>query len=332
MTSRQQRIEATLAGRIADRPPVSFWRHWPGDDQTAETHAAVTLAYQREFDWDFIKVTTCGTVFHLEDWGVKTQVASTAGGNREIAFNPLKGPADWAALRPLDVTQGTHGEHLRCLHLIQREVGEEIPFLFSVFSPSTIAERLVGPGELAFQARRNPRPLRTMLEVLTETMVAFVREGMRTGSAGIFYATATATYRTWSEAEYREFGREYDLAVLREAVACGGWFNILHLHGAEPMFDLALDFPVQAINWDDRVTPPTLAEARSWFSGTLLGGLNQNGTLLRGTPTDVEAEARDAFAQAGGKGFILSAGCSIAATIPKRNLHAARRAVERLGS
>ena len=328
--TKRQRIEAALSGGMADRPPVSFWRHWPGDDQAADTHAAVTLAYQREFDWDFIKVTTSGTVFHLDDWGVKTQVASGPGGNREIAANPFKRPTDWAAMKPLDVTRGGHGEHLRCLRLIVKEVGEEIPFLFSVFSPSTIAERIVGPGELAFQARRNPRPLRAMLAALTETLVAFVREGIRTGAAGIFLATATATYRTWSEAEYREFGRDGDLAILQAATAAGAWFSILHLHGAEPMFQEALDFPVQALNWDDRVTPPTFAEARGLSPRTLLGGLNQAGTLLRGSPEQVVAEARDAFQQAGRKGMILSAGCSLPAIIPKRNLHAAREAVERM--
>ena len=46
----------------------------------------------------------------------------------------------------------------------------------------------------------------------------------------------------------------------------------------------------------------------------------------------IECDVTDPFIQAGGKGFILSAGCSIAATIPKRNLHAARRVVEALGS
>jgi uroporphyrinogen decarboxylase len=332
MTTRRQRIEAALAGGIADRPPVSLWRHWPGDDQTAETHADVTLAFQREFDWDFIKVTTCGTVFHLEDWGVKTQVANGPGGNREIALNPFKGPADWSALRPLVVTQGVHGEHLRCLRLIAHEVGEEIPFLFSVFSPSTIAERLVGPGELAVQARRNPRALRSMLALLTETLVAFVREGMRMGAAGIFLATATATYRTWSEAEYRDFGRKDDLAILEAAASAGAWFNILHLHGPEPMFKEASDFPVHALNWDDRVTPPTFAEARAQYPGALLGGLNQASTLLRGNPEGVQVEALDAFRQAGGKGLVLSAGCSLPAIIPKRNLQAARQAVEKMGA
>ncbi len=331
MTKRRDRIEAALAGRVADRPPVSFWRHWPGDDQAAETHAEVTLGYQQQFDWDFIKVTTSGTAFHLEDWGVKTQAAANNKGSREIIFNPFNGLADWGRLKPLDVTQGTHGEHLRCLQMISKEVGDEIPFLFSVFSPSTLAERLVGASELAFHARRNAKALKSMLAAITETMAAFVRAGMETGAAGVFYATSTASYRTWSESEFREFGREYDLAVLGEA-AGRGWFNIVHPCGPEPMFDVVLDYPAQAMNWDDRATPPTFAEARTRYKGALLGGINQNSTLLRGSPADVAAEARDAFGQAGRAGFMLSAGCSIAATIPKCNLRAARRAVEDMTS
>jgi len=328
--TKRERIEAALAGGLGDRAPVSFWRHWPGDDQTAETHAAVTLAYQREFDWDFIKVTTGGTVFHLDDWGVKTQVASGPGGNREIASNPFKKPTDWAAMKVLDVTRGAHGEHLACLRRIGQAVGQEIPFLFSVFSPSTIAERLVGPGELAFHVRRNPKALRALFGVLTETLVAFVKEGMRTGAAGIFLAAATPTYRTWSAAEYREFGRDDDVALLEAVRSAGAWFSILHLHGPEPMFQEALDFPVEALNWDDRVTPPTFAEARPLYPRALLGGLNQAGTLLRGGPEDVAAEAQDAFRQAGRRGMILSAGCSLPAIIPARNLRAAREAAERM--
>jgi len=50
MASRRERIEAALAGRVADRPPVAFWRHWAGDDQSAESHAAVSLAFQRTYD------------------------------------------------------------------------------------------------------------------------------------------------------------------------------------------------------------------------------------------------------------------------------------------
>jgi uroporphyrinogen-III decarboxylase len=118
------------------------------------------------------------------------------------------------------------------------------------------------------------------------------------------------------------------MRILQE-VAAQGWFNIIHLCGILPMFDLALDYPVQCFNWDDQVTPPTLAEARAKApDATLVGGLERMNVLLNGSPDDVVRQALDAFEQAGRKRFMLSAGCTIPPHMSKRNLRAARRAVE----
>lgn len=330
MVSRRDRIEAALKGGIADRPPVSFWRHWPGDDSTAEAHAEVTLDFQREYDWDFVKVTTEAPTFHILDWGFKSRVTTPRllVGGRDVVHSPITGPQDWARLKPLDVTQGVHGEHLRCLRMIAREVGDDLPFLFTAFQPSVVADRVVGRGQLTLMARRHPEKLKALMEVITETILAFVKEGMKTGAAGMMFATGTCGYGTWSEAEYREFSFDYDKRILDEA-AESGWFNMIHLCGTLPMFDVALDYPVQCFNWDDQVTPPTLAQARKMAPGaTLVGGLERVDVLLNGGPDDVQRQALDAFEQAGRKGFMLSAGCTIPPHTSKTNLRAARRAVD----
>ena len=71
----------------------------------------------------------------------------------------------------------------------------------------------------------------------------------------------------------------------------GGWFNLLHLHGSDVMFDLLADYPVQAVNWHDRETPPTLQKALERFPGAVCGGLRQWETMVRGDPAAVRAEA-----------------------------------------
>src|ERR1035437_2089810 len=52
----RQRLEATLAGRPVDRPPVSFWHHFPGRDHTPELLADATVAFYRRFDVDLVKL------------------------------------------------------------------------------------------------------------------------------------------------------------------------------------------------------------------------------------------------------------------------------------
>ena len=112
------------------------------------------------------------------------------------------------------------------------------------------------------------------------------------------------------ESTYREFGRPYDFSALRGA--SGGWLNILHLHGEKDlMFDLALDYPVQVLSWSDRLSGPSLREARTRTTLTLMGGWNEQAIFGGGKEAEINKEGLDAFAQTLGVKFILAPGCSI---------------------
>ncbi len=67
--TKRERIQAALAGKHVDRVPIVFWRHWPGDDQRADTLALVALDFQRRYDLDFIKVPVSST-YTVNDYGV----------------------------------------------------------------------------------------------------------------------------------------------------------------------------------------------------------------------------------------------------------------------
>jgi uroporphyrinogen decarboxylase len=69
-------------------------------------------------------------------------------------------------------------------------------------------------------------------------------------------------------------------------------------------------------------TAPSLKEARGKWKGTLAGGINECDTLAAKSRDAVIAEARDAIAQAGERGFILAAGCVIPVDTPEENIKA----------
>ncbi len=94
------------------------------------------------------------------------------------------------------------------------------------------------------------------------------------------------------------------------------------------MFDLLAEYPVQASNWHDQETPPSLAEGREKVTGAVLGGLRQWETMLRSDPEQVHAETRAAVEQTGGRGFILGTGCVTPISVPWSNLRAVRESVE----
>lgn len=324
-TTHRSRLEACLAGQKADRPPVALWRHFPVDDQSPDGLAAAAAAFQRTFDFDLIKVTPTSS-FCIKDWGVEDRWAGNPEGTRDYTRRAVHQPEDWASLSPLDPLKGHLGAQLACLKLLTGEFSPHTPVIQTIFSPMSQAKNLVGPGSLLVHMRQNPELLHEGLQRITDTTIRFLEEAVKTGIDGVFYAIQHGQYGLLTSGEFDEFCRAYDLQVLEAAQ--GLWLNLLHLHGEAVMFDQVLDYPVQIINWHDRHTSPTLAEARQRFNGAVCGGLRQWETMLLGTPESVRAEAVDAFNQTGGERFILGTGCVLPTTAPYGNIMAARKTFE----
>ncbi len=326
--TKRDRLLATIADQAVDRPAIALWRHFPGDDQRAEDLAAAQIAFQRLYDLDLIKVSPASS-FCVQDWGAQDRYLGNLEGTREYYRHPVAWPEDWRRLSVLDPAQGALGRQLRCLEIIGEELrhdADEAPLIQTIFSPLTQAKNLAGAERMLVLMHQDADAFKAGLETITRTTIAFVEAAKRTRLAGIFYAVQHARYGLMSEAEYREFGEPYDRRILEHLD--GTWFNMLHIHGQDIMFDLLADYPVQAINWHDQETPPSLREAMDRTSKVLVGGLGRIETMMRGTPDDVHAKVADAVAQTRGKRFILGVGCVTMIVTPWGNIAAARQAVE----
>ena len=320
-----ERLRAAIQGQPVDRPPVALWRHFPGDDQHPQSLADASLAFVRRYDFDLLKVTPASS-FCLRDWGAEDRWLGNMEGTRKYTHYPIQSPEDWYNLQPLDPKSGALGAQLQCLRIIAEALGDEVPFIQTIFNPLSQAKNLVGPEQLPIHMRCYPDALKAGLEVISETTRRFIDAACSTGISGVFYAVQHAQYGVLSEREYTLFGRAYDLKILEAAQ--GLWLSVLHLHGLDVMFDLLADYPVQVVNWHDRETWPTLAEAQQRFSGAVCGGLQRWDTIVRGTPDRVRKQAAEAISQTSGQRFILGTGCVTPIVAPTANIHAAREAVE----
>lgn len=322
--SHRLRLEAALAGGNIDRPPVALWRHFPVDDQAPGSLASATVAFQRDFDFDLVKVTPASS-FCVKDWGSQDEWRGASEGTRDYTFRVIQQPEDWTRLKPLDPRQGFLAGQLECLRLIVGELGREVPVIQTIFNPLSQAKNLVGREALLVHLRRDPEAVHAGLATIAESTRRFTEAALETGIAGIFYAVQHAQFGLLSRQEYHEFGRAYDLQVLEPARSL--WLNLLHLHGEEIMFDEFLDYPMAAINWHDRETAPSLPEAQSRFSGAVCGGLRRWETMVLGTPEQVRHEALDAIQSTRGTRFILGTGCVLPTIAPRGNILAVRHSV-----
>lgn len=324
--SKRERLLGAIKGEATDRVCVALWKHFPVEDMTPQGLANAALNFQQKYDWDLIKFTPTGT-YSVMDWGAQTEWQPNNMGVRTIVKFGINNAEEWIRLPKLDVTKGMYGAANQALSLVTREIKGETPVLQTVFSPLTTARKLAGE-RIFTDLRTSPELFKQGMEVITETTIQFALEAFKAGANGIFFATQLGSYRLLNEAEYQNFGEYYDRRVL-DALKDKCEFSLLHIHGEDTMYSMLAKYPVNALNWHDRITDPSLAEARKHFSGLLCGGINEWNTLVTGPETAIEAEIQDAISQTGGRGLMIAPGCVVPGHAPEKNLMVVRRAVEK---
>ena len=324
LMTKRDRLAAALAGDEIDRPLVALWRHFPTDDADPAQLALSAVAFQMQYDWDFIKLTPASN-YSVAGWGSRAVYRGHPEGTSEYVERAIAQPADWARLAPLDPEQGALGDQLRALRLTRQLAGPDIPILATVFGPLAQAKNMVGGGLDLVHMREHRNEFLAGLEVITTTTVGWVQAALDAGADGIFYAIQRASSEFMSEAEYLQIARPLDMRIL--AAAQSASFNLLHLHGLHTYFDLVADYPAHALNWHDRDTGPSLAEGARRFAGMVVGGLSQR-DLIEGTPASIRALAHTAITALNGRPLCLSTGCVMQTTTPWGNIRALRAAAD----
>jgi uroporphyrinogen decarboxylase len=327
MTPRE-RVMATLAGEPVDRPPVSFWGHFYNRESSARDLVDATIEFQNEYDWDWIKLNP-RKHYHVEEWGVSYEYYGSSTKKPTLSTCPVHQPTDWAAITERAHDRGAFGEQLDAVHLLRREVPEEIPVLETIFTPlAVLGEMVEEPGELKLHMRTHPNAVRGALEAVTRTYERYAEEVLAQGADGIYFATVDwGSKDMMSAEEYREWARPYDLRILD--VIKSAPFNVLHVCKRRNLLFEFADYPVAAYSWDatDPINP-SLADAFEQMPGALMGGISHEGALQDRDPRAAVREYEAGLQTTGGRRWLVAPGCSIPPATPAANLKAVRTAVD----
>lgn len=309
--TRAERLRRVLAGHAADRVPFSIWFHFGTQHLPGHRTAAIHVEFFQAYDLDWLKV--------MSDYrypmppGV-VEVETVEALRRFTRFG-MDAP-------PL-------AEQLACLREIRAQLGPDVPFIETVFSPMGVARRTLRT-HLRRLWESHPTAFKNFLESITETLQSYVRAVAETGAAGIFYSINGLGEDEMSPAQFEEWVLPYDLAVLQTAdeMAQQGrfYFNVAHLHGInlrwQPVFQR---YPVHAFNWSVHHSAPTLAEARRATRRALMAGIDEMGLTGR-TPGEVRRMVRETIEAAGREGLLVGPGCAVPTETPSDLIVAAREA------
>ncbi len=334
--SKPERVFAALRGDEVDRAPVSAWWHDFPREWSSQGLAEATLEAYRRYDWDFVKVNP-RACYYGEGWGARYQQSDQPQQQPKLVEPGVSSPEELRRVRPLDVTVSAYGEQLDALSIIAKEMAGEAPFIQTVFSPLAAMSRITGSTKYVQKLMQEaPDDLLAALKAMAETLAGYSAACLQRGASGIFFATVEWGSRdNISADDYDRFARPFDLEVLKAVQ--GAPFNVFHVCRDNNHLAGLLDYPVHAFQWASRSpSNPSLSDIVSKTDKALMGGVNQQQTILEGSPADVAAEAQDAIREAGGRRpdgrqsgrFLLAPECSIDPQTPEANLRAMREATE----
>ncbi len=331
-----ERIDAALKGEPVDLVPISFWRHFYLQERDAGLLADALLAFQREFQWDFVKVNPRAS-YHTEAWGNRYSYTDDPHTPPSLASYVVHSKEDWGKIGVLDIWRSDPlKQQLVLLELMKEGLQEEnVYFLQTVFSPLAIAHRLAGHSieRLVEAMEKEGDQLRGALEAITETFTSYAKACIDVGASGIFFTpTKLASTDVMSEQQYEEFGAPFDLQLLA-AVQDRPGFNLLHLCGDNIFFDRLSSYPVDGISWDATLPGnPSLREGKERSGKMVVGGVSHTRTLETGNPQLVAQEVARGIEETGGRRYVIGPGCTIPTRTKKEMLEAALEARDRFGS
>jgi len=321
-----ERIQAVLSGNNTDRPPYSFWYHFPPGQAHGQPALDSHLQHLNRYNPDFLKV------MNDNDYPTRHEIQSAAD------------------LRELPVLNGDEDGYSRQLELIRSlavKLSGKVYMTTTLFHAWAILRRIVTPrtsnkhNPPVLNSKPNPVDAR-MSELLYEdrevfgmalnaiatSQANFAKKCIDAGADGIFLSVRDDWVNTPQHGmeTYEELVTSGDLQIL--AAGAHAPLNILHVCGRPQNLLHFADYPVQVINWADRAAGPAVGEIINQIKPVVCGGVDNLNTLPNGTPDDVQSEVRNVLQQAGEQPLIVSPGCTFDPDqVPETNLDAIVQAV-----
>jgi uroporphyrinogen decarboxylase len=327
-----ERVSAVVAGKWPDRLPVCFWYHFGPALISGPGAIEAHVHHVETYDLDFLKV-MCDGRYPLP----------------HRADGIIEDVSDLERIVPMQGDEDLFGRHLDLLRALSRHFAGELWMTTTLFNSWSTLRRLMasdidvhGPPtrqrvadirdvKMARLLAESPEAFGKALDAVTQTLGNFARNCLAAGANGVFLSVRDDWVDTPENGQgvYDRLVRQDDLRIL--AGAAGGSLNIVHVCGKPLDFARFGRYPVQALSWADRVGGPPVAEVASWLEPAICGGIDNLGTLVSGSPADVEEEVVDAVRQATGRPMIVAPGCTFDGhAVPAANLRAIRTAVDRL--
>ncbi len=293
--------------------PAAFFMHFGAAYREGQPAVDRHLAYFRHTGMDFVKI------------------------QYEHAFPripEIRRPEDWRKM-PLYGHEFFEAP-LKVVDSLVRAAKHEALVLVTLYSPFMCAGHTTSDQIITEHLKADPEAVRIGLEIITESLLTFVRGCIGLGVDGFYASTQGGEAHRFAGTDvFASYVKPYDLVLMQEAdMACP--FNILHICDyCDGYDDLSpfLDYPLDVVNCSLAVGDRTMTprEAAAYFRRPFMGGMDRHGVIASGDVPAIQASVGDILATAPER-FILGADCTIPGDTDWDVIQAAVDAAHRRGA
>lgn len=296
-----QRVRAALEGKTPDRIPASFWFHFPKDQAHGEESVKAHIHYYRQADLDFLKI------MNEHHYRVKTEI---------------KNPSDWRKIRPAPISSDFYQAQLDEIKMITDELAGECLTTTTIFNPFASGNH--ASGKLVTEhLKTDPDSVNIGLRTIAESLAEFASACLDAGADGIYFSAQGGEADRFEEQTFLDFIKPHDLTVLN-AVKGRGELNITHICRDNIRLHLYCNYPGDVINWASTAKNNIpLAAGKKLFNRTILGGMDNRGLIVHGSPEEIQQRVHAIIDGFGTERLIIGADCTLPTDIKIENIRTA---------
>ena len=292
------------AGVHRNHIPAAFFIHFDAAFHFGQPSVDKHLEFFRYTGMDFVKIQYERTFPQIPD---------------------IKRPGDWKQMPSYKLD--FYAPQLEAVKGLVKAAGKEALVLITLYSPYMCAGHTAGNAVVNAHLQEDPEPVRKGLEIITDSLMLFVKECIRSGVDGFYASTQGGEADTFRDPSvFKNCVKPFDLVLMNEMKrSCR--FNILHVcdyNAPYADFSPLLDYPGHVVNCNPVLAGRTLtwSEVAKMFGRPCMGGLDRHGRIVAGSEADIRRAVTDALGQAS-RPFILGADCTLPSDISWDNIRTA---------
>jgi len=304
MNKREAVLTLLNSGKVPPYIPAAFFLHFDPSCHKGQAAVDKHLEFFHYTEMDFVKIQYEHAFPHLPE---------------------IQLPKDWVKM-PL-YKKDFFAQPLKVVEGLVKAAKKDALVVVTLYSPFMCAGQAVDMQVVVKHIEEDPLSVKAGMEIITESLMAFVKGCIDLGVDGFYHSTQGAESHRFSDiSSFMTCIRPYDL-ILMDEINRRCIFNILHIcdyHDSYSDLTPFLEYPGHVVNCSlhlgEKQVNPT--EISRLFNRPYMGGLDRKGVIATGNKDEIRKSAQDVLESAPER-FILAADCTVPSDTHWDNLRTA---------